>query len=46
MIHIYDFEEAVPGASRVAFGCFDGLHIGHRAVIGKLCGYETQTRVV
>lgn len=46
MIHTYDFEEAVPGASRVAFGSFDGLHIGHRAVIGKLCGYETQTPVV
>lgn len=46
MIHTYDFKDAVPGASRVAFGSFDGLHVGHRAVIEKLYGYETQTPVL
>lgn len=46
MIHTYDLRDAVPGTSRIAFGSFDGLHIGHRAVINKLYGYETQTPVV
>lgn len=46
MIHTYNLKDAVPGASRVTFGSFDGLHIGHRAVIKKLYGYETQTPVL
>ena len=32
--------------TRVAFGYFDGLHLGHKAVIDKLIGYEGQAPAV
>ena len=36
-----DWENAIPKAPRsVALGVFDGLHIGHRAVIGSACGVQ------
>ena len=46
MLHTYDFEGAVKGPARVAFGSFDGMHLGHQAVIRQLYGYETLTPVV
>lgn len=46
MKHVYDLSGVVPGATRIAFGTFDGMHIGHQAVIRKLYGYEGQTPVV
>ena len=32
--------------SRVAFGQFDGMHLGHRAVINATLGYEAQAPVI
>ncbi len=46
MKHVNDLCGAVAGASRVAFGSFDGMHLGHQAVIAKLQGYEGQTPVL
>lgn len=46
MKHVYDLSGVVPGATRIAFGSFDGMHIGHQAVIKKLHGYEGLTPVV
>ena len=46
MKHFYDLNGVVPGPSRVAFGGFDGLHLGHRAVLRRLRGYEGQIPVV
>lgn len=46
MKHVYDLSGVVPGATRIAFGAFDGFHRGHQAVIRRLCGYEGQTPVV
>lgn len=46
MKHVYDLSGVVPGATRVAFGAFDGMHIGHQAIIKKLHGYEGLTPVV
>lgn len=46
MKHVYDLQGAVPGAARVAFGYFDGMHLGHQAVIDQLRGYEGQTPVL
>lgn len=46
MKHVYDLNGVVPGATRIAFGSFDGMHKGHQAIIKKLCGYEGQTPVV
>ena len=46
MKHVYDLSGVVPGATRIAFGAFDGMHRGHQAVIKKLFGYEGQTPVV
>ena len=46
MTHVYDLSGVVPGATRIAFGSFDGMHLGHQAVIKKLHGYEGLTPVV
>lgn len=46
MKHVYDLQGAVQGASRVAFGYFDGMHLGHQAAIAQLRGYEGQTPVL
>ena len=46
MMHFYDLSGVVPGRTRIAFGSFDGMHLGHRAVISKLHGYEGLTPVV
>ena len=46
MKHFYDLNGVVPNSTRVAFGTFDGLHLGHQAVIQKLRGYEGETPVV
>lgn len=46
MNHVYDLSGVVPGATRIAFGSFDGMHLGHQAVIKKLHGYEGLTPVV
>ena len=46
MTHVYDLSGVVPGKTRLAFGSFDGMHIGHMAVIKKLHGYEGLTPVV
>lgn len=46
MKHVYDLNGVVPGATRIAFGSFDGMHKGHQAVVKKLSGYEGQTPVV
>ena len=46
MTHVYDLSGVVPGKTRIAFGSFDGMHIGHMAVINKLRGYEGLTPVV
>ena len=46
MMHFYDLSGVVPGRTRIAFGSFDGMHIGHQAVIKKLHGYEGLTPVV
>ena len=32
--------------SRIAFGQFDGMHLGHRAVINATLGYEAQAPIV
>jgi len=39
-------EAGIIGTSRVAFGAFDGIHIGHRRVIDALVGYEAEVPVV
>lgn len=39
MKHYYDFDLPVSNAA-VAFGRFDGMHIGHRAVIKQLSSYR------
>ena len=46
MTHVYDLSGVVPGKTRIAFGSFDGMHLGHQAVISKLHGYEGLTPVV
>lgn len=46
MKHVYDLSGVVPGRTRIAFGSFDGMHLGHQAVIKKLHGYEGLTPVV
>ena len=46
MMHFYDLSGVVPGRTRIAFGSFDGMHIGHQAVIKKLHGYEGLTPVL
>ena len=46
MMHVYDLNSALPGRTRIAFGSFDGMHIGHQAVIGRLLGWEGQTPAV
>lgn len=45
MKHGTDFTKVKPGAC-VAFGRFDGLHIGHRAVIQKVCEQRGRQRVL
>jgi len=42
--HYYDFNTPVCNAA-VAFGRFDGMHIGHRAVIRKLASYDCSVLV-
>lgn len=39
MGHIFGFSTTLQN-SAVAFGRFDGMHIGHRKVIRKLASYE------
>ena len=39
-------EVSITGKSRAAFGCFDGMHLGHRKVIDCLIGYEAEVPVV
>ena len=39
-------DTVIGGRSRIAFGCFDGMHAGHRKVIDSLIGYESQIPVV
>ena len=46
MKHFYDLSGVVSGPSRVAFGGFDGLHLGHRGVLRRLRGYEGRIPVV
>lgn len=44
MKHYYDFKTPVCNAA-VAFGRFDGMHIGHRAVVKKLASYSNSVLV-
>lgn len=46
MKHITCPCEAPQGASCVAFGSFDGMHIGHQAIIEKLCSHPGETPVL
>ena len=39
MKHYFDFNTPVRDCA-VAFGRFDGMHLGHRAVIKKLSSYK------
>jgi len=38
--------EAPQGASCVAFGSFDGMHIGHQAIIEKVCSHAGETPII
>lgn len=44
MKHYFDFNTPVCNAA-VAFGRFDGMHIGHRAVIRKLSSYRNSVLI-
>lgn len=46
MKHILDICGAEIKPSCVAFGYFDGVHIGHRAVIKKVCEHKELTPVI
>lgn len=46
MKHIDNLCEAIQGSSCVAFGSFDGMHIGHQAIIEKLCSHTGETPVL
>lgn len=46
MLHGYTLSGAVKGPACVAFGFFDGMHLGHQAVIHQLCTREDLTPVV
>lgn len=39
-------DHALPEKSRIAFGFFDGMHLGHQAVLDRLPGYEAQIPAV
>lgn len=39
MKHITNLNETLPMSACVAFGHFDGMHLGHQAVIEKLCSH-------
>lgn len=38
--------EAPQDASCVAFGAFDGMHIGHQAIIEKVCSHAGETPII
>lgn len=44
MKHYFDFNTPVCNAA-VAFGRFDGMHIGHRAVVKKLASYSNSVLI-
>lgn len=44
MKHYFDFNTPVCNAA-VAFGRFDGMHLGHRDVIGKLASYDNSVLI-
>ena len=46
MTHVYDLSGVVPGKTRIAFGSFDGMHIGHQAIIEKVCSHEGETPII
>ena len=46
MKHFYDLNGVVSGKTCIAFGSFDGIHLGHRAVIGKLHSCAGLTPVI
>ncbi len=39
MKHVTNLNETLPMSACVAFGHFDGMHLGHQAVIEKLCSH-------
>ncbi len=39
MKHLTNLNETLPMSACVAFGHFDGMHLGHQAVIEKLCSH-------
>ena len=46
MKHILDFCGGTKDGTCVAFGHFDGIHLGHRAVIEKVCAHEGLVPVI
>lgn len=46
MEHLYGLESLRGRDSCVAFGSFDGLHIGHRAVIGRMAEFPGLERIL
>ncbi len=46
MKHITNLNETLPMSACVAFGHFDGMHLGHQAVIEKLCSHLDLTPVL
>lgn len=46
MIHINNLDNTPQAPCRVAFGYFDGMHLGHQAVIRQLCANGPETPVL
>ena len=46
MKHITNLNETLPMSACVAFGHFDGMHLGHQAVIEKFCSHLDLTPVL
>ena len=46
MKHVLDFCGGTKDDTCVAFGHFDGIHLGHRAVIEKVCAHEGLVPVI
>ena len=46
MKHVLDFCGGTKDGTCVAFGHFDGIHLGHRAVIEKVCAHEGLVPVI
>lgn len=46
MKHVLDFCGGTKDGTCVAFGHFDGIHLGHRAVIEKVCAHKGLVPVI